>query len=189
MRNNFLGRIEIICGPMFSGKTEELIRRINRLRYSKKEFLLFKPKLDNRYFKTKVTSHNKNKESAILVDTIDDIKIACEQFKDIRIIAIDEVQFIKSNRPLYLDFLNLKSKGYEIILSGLDMDYRGVPFQLMPEIMAIADDVKKLKAVCFECGNDAGMSHKKSKEADLVDVGSNEKYSALCFSCWKSKNS
>lgn len=182
-----MGRIEIICGPMFSGKTEELLRKINRFKYSKKEFLLFKPKIDVRYSKSKVTSHNKSKETAHLIDTIDDVKRICEKHKDIKIIAVDEVQFIKSNRPLYLDFLTLKSKGYEIILSGLDMDYRGVPFPLIPEIMAIADEVIKLKAVCFDCGQDAGMSHKLLKEKEIVDIGANEKYKALCFKCWKNK--
>ena len=183
-----MGRIELICGPMFSGKTEELIRKINRFRYSKKQILLFKPKIDNRYSKSKITSHNKNKEPAHLVDTIDDIKRICEKFKDVKVIAVDEVQFIKSNRPLYLDFLTLKSRGYEIILSGLDMDYRGIPFPLIPEIMAIADNVKKLKAVCFECGEDAGMSFRFSTEKEVIEIGAADKYSALCFSCWKRKN-
>lgn len=179
-----MGKIEIICGPMFSGKTEELLRRVNRFKYSKKDVLLFKPKIDNRYSKSKIISHNKNKESAHLIDTIDDIKKYCEKNKEIRVIAVDEVQFVKSNRPLYLDFLNLKLKGYEIILSGLDMDFRGIPFPLIPEIMAIADEVKKLKAVCFDCGSDAGMSYKIEKTNEIIDVGASEKYKSLCFNCW-----
>jgi len=182
-----MGRIELICGPMFSGKTEELLRKVNRFKLSRKNVLLFKPKLDNRYSKSKVTSHNKNSCPAILVDTIDDIISYCEKYSETKVVAIDEIQFIKSNRPLYLDLFSLKMKGYIIILSGLDMDYKGTPFPLIPEIMAIADNVLKLKAVCFICGEDASMSNRLSKKKDLIEIGAIDKYNALCFSCWKNE--
>lgn len=180
------GSIEIVCGPMFSGKTEELLRKLNRLHYAKTDFLLFKPKIDDRYDAQKVVSHSKNSMAAIIVENSLDILKHCDNHPDIKHIGIDEIQFLPSEDPFnaFKLCIELKKRGYRIMASGLDMDYKGMPFGIMGSLLAIADNVHKLKAVCFECGEDAGMSAKITESLDIIDVGSTDKYQSLCWEHW-----
>lgn len=172
---------------MFSGKTEELLRKLNRLHYAKTDFLLFKPKIDNRYDATKVMSHQKSSMAAFTVESSIDILKYCENNSHIKHIGIDEIQFLPKDDPFNAVKLckELKMRGYQIICSGLDMDYKGDPFKPMDELISIADVVHKLKAVCFLCGEDAGYTAKISTEnTNIIDVGSDDKYHALCFNHW-----
>jgi thymidine kinase len=174
------GKIEVITGPMFSGKTVDLIRKMDRFKYSKKEYILFKPKVDDRY------SKDENALSAYNVSTSDEILEICQRYPQITNIGLDEVQFLDEKNPekFLPNIIKLRNAGYHIIAAGLDMDYLGNPFSFMPNLLAIADQVFKLKAVCFECGEDAGMSNRISKSKKIVQLGSEDKYSSLCFSCW-----
>lgn len=186
-----MGKIEIICGPMFSGKTEELLRRLKRLKYSKKPFILFKPKIEDRYSKNNVVSHDKNSMQAVLVSDSDQIVSFCNQNLHIKNIGIDEVQFLdqKDNLKLMNNILKLKKNGYNIIVSGLDMNSQGFPFLGIPYLLAIADDVQKLKSVCLDCGENGSMSHRINKSRELIQLGSENEYKSLCFNCWKKYNS
>lgn len=185
------GSIEIVCGPMFSGKTEELLKRLHRLNYAKINFTLFKPRIDARYSVEKVVSHSRNSMGAVTVDNSLDILQHCEAHPDITTIGIDEIQFLPKD-----DIFNavklcqeLKKRGYRIIASGLDMDYSGEPFGIIGNLLSIADKVEKLKAVCFVCGDDAGMSTKLSSDNfDIIDVGADEKYQSMCHRHWLERN-
>lgn len=181
------GFIEIICGPMFSGKTEELLRTLNRLTYAKKDFLLFKHSIDTRYSEEKVVSHSKNSMYAINVENSLDILNHCEKNPHIKYIGIDEIQFLPTKDVFNAVKLciELKKRGYTIFASGLDMDYLGNPFGIMGSLLSIADKITKLKAVCFVCGNDAGMSSKIDLDSEeIIDVGSSEKYQSMCYKHW-----
>lgn len=174
--------IEVICGPMFSGKTEELIRRIRRLQYANTKFLLFKPTVDERYDKIKVTSHNKNWIDSIPIQVPGEITHWLSENPDTTTIAIDEVQFLGID-IVYM--IRDWDKNYRVIVAGLDMDYRGNPFGMMQGLLPIADRVDKLSAVCIKCGADAKMSYKLSGNGDIVDIGGTEKYEARCIQCWE----
>ncbi len=182
-------RIEVICGPMFSGKTEELIRRLKRLKYSRTNFLLIKPKIDNRYSEIEVVTHERVSLSAHSVDNAEQILEVCEQNPETKVVAIDESQFFlrkeQEGRNLVEVCQLLKENGYRVILNGLDMDFMGNPFGLMPELMAIADDITKLRSVCVVCGGDATMTYRQDPSEDQVQLGSTDKYQARCFPHWK----
>lgn len=182
-------RIEVICGPMFSGKTDELLRRLNRLKYSKTEYALFKPSMDNRYSDMSVVTHDKVSLSSISVDYAEQILEVCDQNPSIKVIAIDESQFFLKKEPQGRNLVEvcqvLRSNGYRVILNGLDMDFMGKPFGLMPELLAIADDVTKLRSVCLVCGGDATMTYRVDENEDIVQLGSTDKYQARCFTHWK----
>lgn len=185
-------RIEVICGPMFSGKTDELLRRLNRLKYSRTEFLLFKPKLDNRYSELSVVTHDNKSVNSISVDTAEQILEICDQNPDISVVAVDESQFFYRKEPNGRNLVDvcqvLKQNGYRVILNGLDMDFMGKPFGLMPELLAIADDVTKLKSVCLVCGADANMTYRVNEQNDqVVELGSLDKYQARCYTHWLNK--
>lgn len=191
MKNN--GKIEIFCGPMFSGKTEEILRKLNRLYHAKVEYIVFKMKKDARYSEDRVVSHDKKGISAINVENALDIISYCNSHPEVKHIAIDEIQFLpthdeKTGEALKFDAFKLckelKLRGYHIYASGLDMDFKGDPFGIMPKLLAIADDVHKLKAVCFKCGEDAGFSGKLSDSDAIEDIGEKDKYEALCFEHW-----
>jgi len=180
------GKIEIICGPMYSGKTEELLRKLNRLNFAKKDFLLFKTKIDNRYDDEKVVSHGRNSMYAVNIENSLDILKVCESKPHIKHIGIDEIQFLPTEdvfNALKL-LIELKKRGYHIFASGLDMDSQGKPFGLMGSILAIADSVEKLKACCFVCGEDAGMTSKIDNSEEIIDVGGTEKYQSMCYKHW-----
>ncbi|MDC3130066.1 thymidine kinase [Bacteroidota bacterium] len=173
------GKIDIICGSMFSGKTEELIRRLKRLDFAKKKYKLFKPIIDSRYDNNKVVSHNMNSVQATIISKSEDIY---KHIKNEKIIAIDEAQFL--DEKLYEVCKKLIKDGIDIILVGLDMDYKGEPFGSMPKLLAISDDVKKMHAVCFNCGEPANYTFRTSNDTQQVLIGSKENYKALCKNCF-----
>jgi len=186
-------KIEIFCGPMFSGKTDSLLRSLDRFYWAKKEFLVFKLAKDKRYAEEKVQSHSKNAIKAINVETPLDIWTYCQKHPHIKIVAIDEIQFLPTHdndtlKPLPFDVValckKLKMEGYHVLASGLDMDYKGDPYGIMPQLLAIADNVYKLKAVCFKCGEDAGFSTKLTDSESIEDIGGADMYEARCYTHW-----
>lgn len=188
------GRIDIICGPMFSGKTSELLRRLERLDYANRKYLLIKPKFDNRYSEDSVVSHSKKSNKSVSIEKAKEILELIKKSPDIKIIAIDEAQFFEKNDEgnLFHVCRELKKQEYAVIINGLDMDSDGKPFGLMPELMAIADSIQKIKAVCMfpGCGEDAEMSLKLNgnledgKSDNIVELGEKDKYEARCFKHW-----
>jgi len=173
------GWIEVICGSMFSGKTEELIRRMRRAEFANQAFVMFKPEIDNRFSKKKVVSHQGNDFEAIVVKSAVEI---LEKWNGEKVVAIDEAQFFDEG---IVEVCNkLANKGVRIILAGLDMDYKGIPFGPMPALLSIAEYVTKVHAICVSCGNLAQFSHRTVKESGQVLVGAVEKYIPLCRSCF-----
>lgn len=173
------GWIEVICGSMFSGKTEELIRRLKRAEFANQKILLFKPKIDNRYAEKAVVSH---KGSSLEANVIEQSREALSLWKNERIIAFDEAQFF--DKELVDVCTDLAKKGVRVILAGLDMDYLGKPFGPMPELMCIAEYVTKVHAICMSCGNLAYISNRIVEEEGQVLVGAVEKYQPLCRGCY-----
>ncbi len=173
------GWIEIICGGMFSGKSEELIRRVRRTQYARQKIQVFKPSLDNRYADEYVVSHSQMKLPSLLVTDTADIRKLLEE--DTQVIAIDEVQFFDADVIALVS--ELADKGSRVILAGLDMDYRGKPFGPMPHLLAIADYVTKLQAICVKCGNPAGRTQRLSHDKEQIVVGADNIYEARCRDC------
>ena len=177
------GNIEVICGSMFSGKTEELIRRLKRGLIAKKRIAVFKPEIDARYEEKKIVSHNKISIDAYVVKNTKDILL---NSKDFDVVAIDEAQFFDDE---LLETVNLlANKGKRIIIAGLDMDYMGRPFGIMSTILAVANDVTKLRAICNNCGCLASYSFRKNNTESLIHVGEKNDYMALCRKCFFKKN-
>ena len=169
-----LGWIEVICGSMFSGKTEELIRRLKRAEFAKQKTLIFKPITDVRYSESKVVSHDSNE---ILSKPIKSSKQIVQLSKDVDVVALDEAQFFDDG---IVDVCNeLANSGKRVIIDGLDMDYKGNPFGPMPNLMAIAEFVTKVHAICTKTGNLANYSHRISKSKNLVLLGESEEYEPL----------
>ena len=169
-----LGWIEVICGSMFSGKTEELIRRLKRAEFAKQKTLIFKPSTDVRYSESKVVSHDSNE---IISKSVSSSKEIMQLSKDIDVVALDEAQFFDDG---IVDVCNeLANGGKRVIVAGLDMDYEGNPFGPMPNLMAIAEFVTKVHAICTKTGNLANYSHRISKSKDLVLLGEREEYEPL----------
>jgi thymidine kinase len=173
------GFIEVVCGPMFAGKTEELIRRIKRLEYAKQSVLVFKPKIDNRYdAKQEIVSHNLSKKPSIVVESSDEIYQYLN--KDIDAVVIDEAQFFDSGIIKVAE--KLADRGVRVIIGGLDRDFRGEPFGPMPELLARAEFVTKLTAICVKSGLPATRTQRiiNGKPADFNDptilVGAQESY-------------
>jgi thymidine kinase len=173
------GWVEVICGSMFSGKTEELIRRLRRAEFANQKLLLFKPKIDRRYSEENVVSHNGISFEAIQIDSSEEI---LEHWKKERIVALDEAQFFDMNVVKVVN--ELASKGVRVVCAGLDMDYMGNPFGPIPNLLASAEYVTKVHAICLSCGNLAQFSHRKSKEKEQVLVGAVDEYEPLCRSCY-----
>lgn len=173
------GCIEVICGSMFSGKTEELIKRLKRAKLSKKEVIAFKPNLDVRYDDKKIISHNKSFIASKVIYSSSEILSFCENFQ---VVGIDEAQFFDNKLPEICN--QLANNGTRVIVAGLDMDYTGKPFGIMPEIVAIADYVTKVHAICVKCGDLANYSHRISNKVNLVEIGEKEKYEPLCRNCF-----
>lgn len=173
------GSIEVICGSMFSGKTEELIRRMRRAKYARQKTLIFKPKVDTRYGKGKVVSHDANELwSTPVASAADIIPLA----NHIDVAGIDEAQFFDAG---LVDVCNhLANKGIRVIVAGLDMDYRGKPFGPIPLLLSIAEHVSKVHAICVKCGCLANYSHRISHEKTLVVLGESETYEPLCRKCY-----
>ncbi len=171
-----LGWIEVITGSMFSGKTEELIRRLKRAIIAKQSVKIFKPSLDNRYDDTHVVSHDKNQISSLVVDNARQI-LEFVDVADIQVVGIDEAQFFDMD---IVDVANeLANNGVRVIIAGLDMDFRGKPFGPMPYLMAVAEYVTKVHAICTRTGNLAHYSHRITPSEDLILVGEKELYEPL----------
>ena len=170
----FKGRIEVICGSMFSGKTEELIGRIKKVELADEKYIIFRPKIDSRNPENKIISHAKNEISASIVSSPKEILDLSVNYP---VIGIDEAQFFDQS---IVDVCNvLANKGHRLIIAGLDMDYEGNPFGPMPNLMACAEDVMKVHAVCVETGNPAGYSYRKDSSDDLVLIGEKKEYKPL----------
>ena len=170
----FKGRIEVICGSMFSGKTEELIRRIKKVELADEKYIIFRPKIDSRNPENKIISHAKNEISASIVSSPKEILDLSVNYP---VIGIDEAQFFDQS---IVDVCNLLAdKGHRLIIAGLDMDFEGNPFGPMPNLMACAEDVMKVHAVCMETGNPAGYSYRKDNSDDLVLIGEKKEYKPL----------
>jgi thymidine kinase len=176
------GSIEVICGSMFSGKTEELLRRLKRAEFAKLNIAVFKPKIDKRYDTQKVVSHDENTTQAIAVEGAKDI---LELTKNVQVVAIDEAQFFDTG---LVDVCNiLANAGVRVIIAGLDMDFLGKPFGVIPQILAIAEHITKVHAICVDCSAIANHSYRKTTDTTLVKLGEKEEYKALCRNCFSSK--
>jgi len=175
------GSIEVICGSMFSGKTEELIRRLKRARFANQAILVFKPGIDTRYSDEDVVSHDHN---SLVAHPIQDPAAMLEIPQDVQVVGIDEAQFFPES---LVDVVKkLAERGIRVIVAGLDMDYLGKPFGPMPNLMAIAEDVTKVHAICVRCGSLASYSHRLSRSKKLVVLGETDVYEPLCRSCFMS---
>jgi len=174
------GCIEVVCGSMFSGKTEELIRRLRRAQFANQKISIFKPSLDKRYSDVEVVSHDSHK---ITSTPIDDAAKMLEVPSDVQVVGVDEAQFFGMN--LVDVCQSLANRGVRVIVAGLDTDYKGVPFGPIPMLMAVAEDVQKVHAICVRCGNLANHSHRLSKSRDLVLLGEKDVYEPLCRDCYR----
>lgn len=173
------GRIEVVCGSMFSGKTEELIRRMKRAKFAKQRVEIFKPAIDTRYSDNDVVSHDQNAIPSTPVETSSSILLLSS---DIEVVGIDEAQFLDMG---LVEVCNeLANRGVRVIVAGLDMDFRGVPFGPMPALCAIADDVTKVHAICVRCGNLAYLSHRLVHNEKRVLLGEKMEYEPLCRDCY-----
>ncbi|EQC47196.1 thymidine kinase [Bacteriovorax sp. Seq25_V] len=173
------GGIEVVCGPMFSGKTEELIRRVKRAQIARQKVQIFKPAIDDRYHATDVVSHSSQAIEATPVK--DALDILQKVFDSTRIVAIDEVQFFDATITKVVQ--KLARRGIRVICAGLDQDSCGEPFGPMPQLLCIADDVMKIQAICTVCGAPATKSYRKpTKNQDQVLVGESDMYEARCRS-------
>ncbi|MEC1392873.1 thymidine kinase [Bacillus velezensis] len=176
------GWLELICGSMFSGKSEELIRRVKRATYAKQEVKVFKPAIDNRYSEEAVVSHNGTSMTSHVISSSAEIWDHISEITDV--IAVDEVQFF--GESIIGDLSSLADKGYRVIAAGLDMDFRGEPFGVVPNLMAVAESVTKLQAVCSVCGSPASRTQRlidgkpASYDDPVILVGTSESYEARC---------
>ena len=177
------GWIEVICGSMFSGKTEELIRRLRRAIIANQRVAIFKPVQDNRYDETRVVSHDDRSIQSISVDHSEAI---LNSIQDIQVVGIDEAQFFDENLPMVCQKLALK--GMRVVVSGLDMDFRGRPFGPMPALLAMSEYVTKLHAICPHCGNLATHSYRLSDDDETVVIGEKDKYEPRCRICYQMGN-
>jgi len=173
------GFIEVICGSMFSGKTEELIRRLKRARIANLKVEIFKPKIDTRYDEQKIVSHDEN---MIISTPIDNSQTILLLASGVDVVGIDEAQFFDNMLPDVCDQLALK--GTRVIIAGLDMDYTGKPFGQMPNLLAKADFITKLHAICVRCGNIANYSYRKKAEGPQVLLGELDLYEPRCRTCY-----
>lgn len=173
------GSIEVITGSMFSGKTEELIRRLRRAQFAGLKVEIFKPSLDKRYSENRVVSHD---EKSIISTPVDNASAILLFAGDVNVVGIDEAQFFDNS---IVDVCNkLADNGIRIVIAGLDMDFMGKPFGPMPALLAIAEYVTKVHAICMRCGNLAQYSFRKSEEDQIVVLGEKDKYEPLCRNCY-----
>ena len=178
--------IEVIVGPMYAGKTEELIRRIHRAEIAELKVLSFKPKIDNRYNGTAIVSHNGKEAVCYVVENVEEMRRIAEK-EDFRVLSIDEIQFFDRT---VVDFCQeVAERGKRVIVSGLDMDFKGEPFHPVPEMLAVAEHISKLTAICMKCKMPATRTQrivngKPAKDSDpVVLVGAKESYEARCRTC------
>lgn len=173
------GCIEVVCGSMFSGKTEELIRRLRRAQFANQKIAIFKPTVDNRYSDVEVVSHDFHSIGSRPITSPKDM---LDIDKDVEVVGIDEAQFFDDTLPEIVQ--TLANRGVRVIIAGLDMDFKGQPFGPMPTLMALAEDVQKVHAICVKCGNLANYSHRLSTNDDLVVLGEKNVYEPLCRECY-----
>lgn len=179
------GWLEVICGSMFSGKSEELIRRVRRASYGRQKIQVFKPEIDNRYSKKEVVSHNGTKIYAIPIKNSGAIYDLLEE--DTQVVAIDEVQFFDEDIVSVVQ--DLANNGIRVIVAGLDQDFRGEPFGCVPTLMALAESVTKLQAICLSCGSPASRTQRlingkpASYDDPVILVGASESYEPRCRHC------
>ena len=174
------GWIEVVCGCMFSGKTEELIRRLNRARIAGQKVITFKPQIDNRYHETKVVSHKNSDIDSFPVKDITEIIPLSENYE---VIGIDEAQFFDDKIVSVCN--HLANNGKRVLLSGLDMDFEGKPFGPMPELLSSAEYVTKLHAICMKCGSNASFSYRLTESKKTILVGEKDSYEARCRTCFQ----
>ncbi len=186
-RQKQLGSIVVICGSMFAGKSEELIRRARRALYAKKKVQVFKPSIDNRYDESMVVTHMGVKHEAVPVKNVRDLAACIDEDTDV--VLIEEAQFF--DRSLSGLAVKLADEGTEVILAGLDQDFRREPFGPMPELLAVADEVVKLRAICMNCGAPASHTYRQidgklaHRDDPIVLIGATEAYEARCRNCFK----
>lgn len=173
------GCIEVVCGSMFSGKTEELIRRLRRAQFANQQIAIFKPAVDNRYSDVEVVSHDAHKISSHPITAPSEM---LEVGPEIQVVGVDEAQFFDDS--LVGVCQELADRGIRVIVAGLDTDYLGLPFGPMPRLMAVAEDVQKVHAICVRCGALANHSHRLSQSKDLVLLGEKDVYEPLCRDCY-----
>jgi thymidine kinase len=173
------GQLEVICGSMFSGKTEELIRRLNRAKIARLKVEIFKPKIDTRYHEEEVVSHNENSIRSTPVDFAEDILLLSGNCD---VVGIDEVQFFDDR--IVSVVTQLANQGKRVIMAGLDMDFEGHPFEPMPKLMAVAEYVSKVHAICMKCGDLAAFSLRLSDSKQKVMLGEHSIYEARCRKCF-----
>jgi thymidine kinase len=178
-RQKRTGLIEVIAGSMFSGKTEELIRRLNRAKIAKLKVEIFKPAIDTRYSVSEVVSHDENAILSTPVETSGNIILLAG---DVDVVGVDEAQFFDNG--LIDVCVSLANQGIRVIVAGLDMDFKGKPFGPIPGLMAVADHVTNVHAICMRCGDVAQFSHRISKAEKLVLLGEKDEYEPLCRSCY-----
>jgi thymidine kinase len=173
-----IGWIEVIAGCMFSGKTEELIRRLRRATIAKQKVKVFKPKIDTRYSEGSIVSHS---EQSLPSTIIEDVREIIHLSKDAQVVGIDEAQFFSNDLMHVCN--TLASNGKRVIVAGLDQDYRGIPFEPMPQLLAIAEYITKTLAICVNCGNPADKTQRKIISLERVVVGASDIYEARCRKC------
>ncbi|MBI5021034.1 MAG: thymidine kinase [Ignavibacteriales bacterium] len=173
------GWIEVVCGCMYSGKTEELIRRLRRAQIAKQKVLIFKPKIDNRYSSNQIVSHSEQSLPSIVVDNPSEI---LNLSKDAQVIGIDEGQFFSPDLVEVCE--ELANAGRRVIVAGLDQDYRGRPFEPIPKLLAVAEYITKTLAICMQCGNPADRTQRTTEQHELVVVGARGVYEARCRKCF-----
>ena len=180
---NSFGSIEVICGNMFSGKTEELIRRLRRAKIARLNVKIFKPKIDTRYEEGNIVSHNQLKLESLAVKSIIELN---DLASDADVVGIDEAQFF--DESIIEIAKDLSSKGKRVIIAGLDTDFKGEPFGPMPKLMCEADFLDKLQAICVKCGNPASYTQRLSKDHKHVVIGETDIYEARCSHCYEGPN-
>ena len=173
------GRIEVICGSMFSGKTEELIRRMKRAKFARQKVEIFKPAIDTRYSDEEVVSHDSNHIMSTPIESSASILLLAT---DVDVVGIDEAQFFDQELTAVCE--ELARRGTRVIVAGLDMDFRCQPFGPMPSLMAVADEVTKVHAICVRCGNLAYVSHRLVSNDKQVLLGEKMEYEPLCRECY-----
>ncbi|MFA7076285.1 MAG: thymidine kinase [Candidatus Izemoplasmatales bacterium] len=184
------GWIEVITGPMFAGKTEELIRRVKRLEYAKQNILVFKPVIDNRYAENEVVSHDHSRTRSINISKAHEIIKYVDEFTNV--VAIDEIQFLDEEAVDICEYL--ADKGIRVIVSGLDRDFRGEPFSFMPKLLALAEYVSKLSAICVKCHTPATRTQRiingrpANYDDPIILVGAQDSYEARCRECHEVPN-
>ena len=179
MRQGTVGWIEVICGSMFSGKTEELIRRLRRAQIARQKVVIFKPKIDTRYSYDRIVSHNTQSLDSIVIDNVNEI---LDLAKDAQVVGIDEGQFFSGELVQVCE--ELAHRGKRVIVAGLDQDYRGKPFEPIPHLLAVAEYITKTLAICMVCGNPADRTQRITNQHERVVVGAQNVYEARCRKCF-----